>query len=346
MKLPYPLAFLTPLVLCHAAAAAPDSARLAEIASKRQAETPVVRGTGDWLYLPAELRHLAAGEFWGERAASVSQATRPENADPLPAILDFRDQLAQHGVRLILVPVPAKAVVYPGPLAGEGLAASGRLDDVHQAFFAKLRDEGVEVLDLLPDFLAAAAEGGDPVYCRTDSHWSGRGVNIAARKIADALQKITWPESAPRVKTEVKEEQIQFQGDLARLLGEDALGPESMSLRFVNDSATGQPVAPSPDSPLLLMGDSHTLVFHSGDDMLAKGAGLADQLAHELGRPVDLIAVRGSGATPARVNLLRRSRANADFLPAKKAVVWCFTVREFTEATGWSKVPLGASPSP
>lgn len=347
MKRPNPLAILTALFICHAAAAAPDSTRLAEIAAKRQSETPVVRGTGDWLYLPAELRHLAAGEFWGERAAGASQATRPENADPLPAILDFRDQLAQHGVRLILVPVPAKAVVYPGPLAGEGWAASGRLDEVHQAFFAKLRDEEVEVIDLLPDILAAAADGGEPVYCRTDSHWSGRGVGIAAKKIAAALDGITWPEGAPRVKTEAKEQQIQAQGDLARLLGEkDTIGPESMSLRFVNDSATGQPVPPSPESPLVLMGDSHNLVFHSGDDMLAKGAGLADQLAQELGRPVDLIAVRGSGATPARVNLMRRSRANADFLPAKKAVVWCFTVREFTEATGWSKVPLAGSPAP
>jgi alginate O-acetyltransferase complex protein AlgJ len=320
MKRPTSLAILATLVICAATAVAADSTKLSEIAAARKSETPVVRGTWDWFYLPTELRHLAAGEFWGERAAGASQAARPENADPLPAILDFRDQLKQQG---------------------EGLEARARLDDVHQAFFAKLRGEGVEVIDLLPDFLAAAADGGDPIYCKTDSHWAGRGATIAARKIAAALDGVAWPEGAPRVKTNATETKIQIQGDLALLLKEGSPGPESLSLRFVNDSATGKPVEPSLESPLLLLGDSHNLVFHSGDDMLATGAGLADQLAHELGMPVDLIGVRGSGATPARVNLMRRSRANPDYLPAKKAVVWCFTVREFTESTGWSKVPLG-----
>jgi alginate O-acetyltransferase complex protein AlgJ len=341
MKRPTSLAILATLVINATTAAAADSAKLLEIAAARKSETPVVRGTGDWFYLPTELRHLAAGEFWGERAAGASQAARPENADPLPAILDFRDQLKQQGVRLILVPVPAKAVVYPGPLTGDGLEARARLDDVHQAFFAKLRGEGVEVIDLLPDFLAAAAEGGEPLYCRTDSHWAGRGVNIAARKIAAALNGVAWPEGAPHIKTDTTETKIEIQGDLARLLKEGTPGPESLSLRFVNDAATGKPVAPSPESPLVLLGDSHTLVFHSGEDMLATGAGLGDHLAHDLGMPVDLIGVRGSGATPARVNLMRRSRANPDYLSGKKAVVWCFTVREFTESTGWSKVPLG-----
>ena len=58
----------------------------------------------------------------------------------------------------------------------------------------------------------------------------------------------------------------------------------------------------------MLLGDSHNLVFHAGDDMLASGAGLPDQLALELGFPVDLVAVRGSGATPARINLFRRAQ--------------------------------------
>jgi len=40
--------------------------------------------------------------------------------------------------------------------------------------------------------------------------------------------------------------------------------------------------------------------------------------------------------TPARINLLRRG----DNLAGKKLVIWCFTVREFTEGQGWKKVPV------
>jgi alginate O-acetyltransferase complex protein AlgJ len=55
---------------------------------------------------------------------------------------------------------------------------------------------------------------------------------------------------------------------------------------------------------------------------------------------VDLIGVRGSGATPARVNLLRLARGDAEYLGKKKLVIWCFAAREFTESAGWQKVPV------
>jgi len=81
------------------------------------------------------------------------------------------------------------------------------------------------------------------------------------------------------------------------------------------------------------MGDSHCLVFHAGGDLQGTGAGLAAQLAAELGAAVDVIGVRGSGATPARVNLLRRSKANPAYLASKKWIIWCFSARELAAAT-------------
>jgi alginate O-acetyltransferase complex protein AlgJ len=54
-----------------------------------------------------------------------------------------------------------------------------------------------------------------------------------------------------------------------------------------------------------------------------------------------LIGTRGSGATPVRINLYRRSVKDAGYLAKKKVVVWCFAAREFTEATeGWAKAPV------
>ena len=131
-------------------------------------------------------------------------------------------------------------------------------------------------------------------------------------------------------------------GDLWRELTNNAPPQEAIPLRFVGVKAgtSLQPVEPDRASPVILLGDSHNLIFHAGDDMQAKGAGLADQLALELGFGVDVIAVRGSGATPARVNLSRRVRKESDYLGKKKLVIWCFTVREFTESSGWQKVPV------
>ncbi len=95
-------------------------------------------------------------------------------------------------------------------------------------------------------------------------------------------------------------------------------------------------LSPRAASPVLLMGDSHTLVFHD-PTLFSSGAGLPDHLARQIGFPVDLIGVRGSGATTTRLELLRRK----DNLQGKKLVIWCFSFREFTESdTGWRKVPV------
>ncbi|HUU68982.1 MAG TPA: hypothetical protein VM186_05630, partial [Planctomycetota bacterium] len=64
----------------------------AKAAAADKAGTMVVQGKDGWLFFAGELRHIGAGRFWGENAAAVSKATKPEDADPLPAILDFKAQ--------------------------------------------------------------------------------------------------------------------------------------------------------------------------------------------------------------------------------------------------------------
>ena len=322
--------------------ASDSAATLREACAGKITEAPVVQGTDGWLFLPAELRHVSAGKFWGDEAVKVSKATKPENADPLPAILDFKRQLDAAGVELILVPVPAKAFVYPEAILGGSTTgpAPERADAFHQQFYDELRKNGVTVVDLLPDLLAQRNAAGGPVFCKTDTHWSGEGIRIASGKIASLLAEKPWLKDAAKTKTIAASRPLEITGDLQGMLGTP--GKETVALRFIGTEASGgtELVLPDRKSPVILLGDSHTLVFHAGGDMHAAGAGLPDQLLHDLGIPVDLIGVRGSGATPARVNLMRRTSGDSGYLAGKKAVIWCFTVREFTEASGWSKVPI------
>ena len=66
------------------------------------------------------------------------------------------------------------------------------------------------------------------------------------------------------------------------------------------------------------------------------------QIVEQLGLAVDLVAVPGSGATAARVELRRRAEHEAAFWARKRLVVWCFAAREFTEGDGWALVPVGS----
>ncbi|HWM23315.1 MAG TPA: hypothetical protein VNP98_00700 [Chthoniobacterales bacterium] len=292
-----------------------------------------------WLFFAAEFRLLSLGRFWGEEAPKVSRSHKPDLADPIPAIVDFQKQLKARGIDLLVVPVPPKAAIYPEKiLPGFDIGADDPAPILHH-FYEELRGAGIDVLDLAPLFVQSRDDKRGGVFCKTDSHWSGVGCVLAAQAIAEKIRgKLTAPASRKDYVSEWKEAGIK--GDLVSLLPPDAqkAGAEKISVRSISEKGSGGGIEPDPNSPVLLMGDSHTLVFH---DFLAERAGLVDQLGHELGFAPDLIGTRGSGATPVRITLYRRSLKDPGYLAKKKIVVWCFAAREFTEASeGWAKVPV------
>ncbi len=311
-----------------------------------------VPGLDDWLFFGPELHHVSVGPFWGADAAAVSRARQADAADPLPAILDMRAQLRELGVELIVMPVPAKSVIYPDRLAPDlaDLASPPRLDPDHVVFYALLRQQGVELLDLTDRFLQVRNHPRGPLYCRRDTHWSGVGCAVASAQLAGALVSRSWygapPGDAPHV---ADWRSATIGGDLEREAPDGAVG-ERLSLRTISiadddDDAPFVPPEPDPNSPVVLLGDSHNLVFHAGGDMHATGAGLPEQLAFELGFPVDVVAVRGSASTAARVSLLRRAQADPTYWDRKRIVIWVFSVREFTEGDGWPLIPIRPDPS-
>jgi len=192
-------------------------------------------------------------------------------------------------------------------------------------FYAELRAQGIDVLDLSDAFMKA----GEKTYCRTDAHWSPLGIQIAAAELAKLIPLRGNTEFA--LATPV----LTVSGDLAKSL--DPNKPERETIPFT--AVSGKTIDES--SPVLLIGDSHTLVFSTGGDMLAEAGGLAEHLALNLKMPVDRIGVKGSAATAVRINLFRKGRKNPAWLKSKKVVVYCFSCREFTESTsGWVIVPV------
>ncbi|HZE14000.1 MAG TPA: hypothetical protein VE086_09595 [Chthoniobacterales bacterium] len=304
-------------------------------------KTAAVAGSDGWLFFGGELRLLSLGRFWGSDAAKVSRAHKPDLADPVPAILDFQQQLKARGIELLVVPVPPKASVYPEKIVpGFDVRTKDPAPVLHQ-FYDELRAAGVDVLDLSKLFVEKRDDSRGPVFSKTDSHWSGIGCVLAADAIAEKVRgKIAEPANAKEYVAEWKD--AERDGDLATLLGHDGHKPpaEKIAVQSVSEKGTGAAVQEDSSSPLLLLGDSHTLIYHDRD-FLPVRAGLVDQLALQLGFAPDLIGTSGSGATPVRINLYRRSVKDAGYLAKKKMIVWCFAAREFTEATeGWAKVPI------
>ncbi len=320
---------------CNLVAAQSAGEQVAALAAS--AENGVVKGKDGWLFLAEELEHLGSKGFFGPEVLKSSRAAKPEFADPLPAIVDFNRQLKERGIELLFVPVPPKALIYPDKLPGDfNREMTAELSRPYQALYSELAGQGVQVLDLIPAF--SADRDKTKVYCKTDTHFSGQGLEIVAGLVSDMIRKKEWYGAVAQKKYTRRTRPVEILGDLSVMLKVDTR--ETLPLAFVTDAATGKNPLADPDSPVLLLGDSHTLVFSVGGDLHTTGAGLFDNLSADLGFNVDLLGVRGSGATPSRIKLYQRSRKDPDMLTNKKIIVWCLSARELTGTGGWRKIPV------
>lgn len=315
---------ITVFALCSLitlAAAAGETAQKAREMLKKVSPGSITYKAGNgWLYSKNELEHIAKGKLSNGRTVEVSASRKKNNANPLPALKSFNDDLAALGIKLIILPVPPKLAAAPVENMQVGEAMNYLKD-----LYCELRANGMTVIDISEHFK------GNPekYYCRTDAHWSPEGIALTAGLLAGEIPV------RGNSKFSVKQEKCQISGDLAKSLKEQPLPGEELTLYTVAGKSLDE------NSPVLLLGDSHTLIFSTGADMLAENSGLAEQLAAKLNMPVDRIGIRGSAATAVRINLFRKVSRNKAYLQNKKYVVYCFSCREFTESTsGWVKVPV------
>jgi alginate O-acetyltransferase complex protein AlgJ len=228
------------------------------------------------------------------------------------------------------VPVPAKASVYPDKLIAD--AAAGDVFSL-DPFYEKLRQEGVIVVDLRPLFFRLRER--EKVYCEQDSHWTPAACRAAAEAIC-ALPVVSQLFSAatpePRPGTE-----LTISGDLAEVLPAAVSGREVITVY----PAAAQPVPAADDSPVLLIGDSHTVVFSAAAGTIrhhATGAGVRDHIQARLGFPLAVFTNASSGADAARALVARKAKDNPAFWKGRKLVIWCFAERELTKGP-WRRIP-------
>ena len=132
--------------------------------------------------------------------------------------------MTKAGIELLIVPVPAKAAVYPERISQQGRAlargAAPRRDPNHVRFYGVLRDRGVAVIDLTPLFVEQRQSAGPSLYCKTDSHWSGRAIDLAAQAIAKHVRDRPWSKDISKFNYESEPRDVEIAGDLARMLDE------------------------------------------------------------------------------------------------------------------------------
>lgn len=281
-----------------------------------------------WFFLTKELLHTGTGQFWEKDWAEI--AVNKQN--PIPFMVQFHETLQARDIELLIVPIPAKTSVYP-----DKVSSTFTIDSPYPSttFFEQLSEAGLICLDLEQVFRSERA-AGNKMHCEQDAHFTPYACKVISRQIVNRYQDAEWFKSYPKakfVRSSVMD--LVIVGDL---VPEDQRSKltEVLQVQYCGLVEGGKlkPAPPSDQSPILLLGDSHTLVFQEGPSrgMHSKGAGLLDNLQVDCGFPIDQVGVRGSGMKAARVQLYRNAASKPGYWDNKKLVIWTFSMREFTQS--------------
>ena len=295
----------------------------------------VVVGSPGWYFYKPGLKYMLARP----------ETARPAQAadDPVTAMVDFRDQLAAHGIQLLVMPVPNKESIYPDRLTSRAEAPTGVLAPETRDVLRGLHAAHVEVIDLFQEFAEARQRGGSgsevPLYLAQDTHWSPAGVALAARAVARRLTALGWVRSG-RVEYSERAAPVRRLGDILRMLQapmiERSLQRESVSSVQVVRCEDGHLYNDDTDAEILVLGDSFMRIYQQDEP---SAAGFIAHLAKELKQPMLSLVNDGGGSTLVREELCARPV----FLKNKKVVLWEFVERDLgLGIKGWRRTPLPA----
>ena len=285
------------------------------------ANVKALPGEDGFLFYRTALEYAVGGD--------IEKQSKRKN--PLQVIKEWKQYLAKQGVDFLFVPVPTKAEIFPDKLdPATGKALRGKVVNPYaRKLLLSLADAGVETVDLWSLFMAERAKDkgdgdGEQIFQRQDTHWSSRGLELAAQAIAERVQRYPWyADLGKKQSYKTKEAKFTRYGDLHSRLA------EPQKKRFTPEALVGMQVLrpdgsmyeDDPESPIVVLGDSFTGVYELTD---CEHAGVSAHLARFTGHPTDLVMSYGGGPN-VRHKLMRRGKEG---LAGKRLVVWIMTARD------------------
>lgn len=325
-------------------------------------------GRDGWLFFRPGIDYVTGTPFLNQRtlakrAAGGSDFVAPPQPDPRVAILQFRQQLDERGIQLIIMPTPVKPMIQPEKL-------SPRYDDYdeviqnpsYEQFQSEMEEQGVLVFDVGAHLLERKRETQEPQFLETDTHWTPAAMQSSAEQLVQFIEARfpSWRQASslsldngapatssgqPAGPTRLFASQsvdVENLGDIAAMMKlpeeQTLYKAQAVTVRQIlrADKALWQS---SPDSELLLLGDSFTNIFSLKEMNWGEAAGFAEQLSFQLQQPIDRIAQNDAGAFATRQTLSNELARGNDRLAGKKLVVWQFAIRELAVGD-WKLLPM------
>jgi hypothetical protein len=257
------------------------------LAALQDAGAKGIVGRDGWVFFRPGVRYLIEPDrperddpdsAW---ASPATGATRRQGV--VRAIVQYRDRLRRRGIRLLVVPAPGKASVYPDMLTRRAAGKAAELRSPTGDLLAELDRRGVATVDLSAVFRRARREmPGRPLYLARDTHWTPAGAQLAAEAVARKLRRLGWaPEPARPYRT--RPVRVARHGDILEMMQvpglQDRFPAEVVESQQVLDPVFGL-LVPLPggrggtyanehlkdtplEPPILLLGDSFCRIYQA-----------------------------------------------------------------------------------
>jgi alginate O-acetyltransferase complex protein AlgJ len=304
----------------------------------------VYPGKDNWLFYRQEIDYLTGPPFLDPAVLKQRANTGIIQPDPTGTILRLRSQLAKRGIQLLVMPIPAKATIYPEKLTNYRVEQPPQ-NPSYARFIQNLQAADVPVFDPTTVLLQAKRDNGQLLYVPTDTHWTPAAIVAVAQALGDVIKKsFALPARPPIIYTKETHE-CMAPDDLVRQLGlpKNQSLYQRVKLPYIQINAPdGKPCTPMRDADILVLGDSYCGMYEPA------GAGLVQQLSYVLQRPVDGISVPNGGSFGARELLRKELLKGEDRLATKKLLIYEFNVRDFIMGD-WRTIDLpipAATPQP
>ncbi|MCF6286369.1 MAG: ankyrin repeat domain-containing protein, partial [Candidatus Hydrogenedentes bacterium] len=292
----------------------------------------ILEAADGFLFTRQACRYLLQADYRYHQPGNPASGPSPAFA----SITDIHRQLAARGIHLIVVPTPMAIEVHVDAFYPDWDMAIPAFPP-RGDFIRALQEGGVDAIDLLPDFLSyRVSHPGAPLYLKEDGHWNSTAIGIAteilSKKIRDGIaaidldtvayhsevieHRVVRPHIVKRLPGPRRAPYMNVVWDVTRVLRED-----------------GTPYQDDDQSPVLVVGDSYTLIFNE------LSGHLSARLAAALGRPV--ASHLGNAAGPIIPRVL--ARKGKEYIDARKVIIWVFSsgyLRSTHKSDTWGMVEL------
>lgn len=280
-------------------------------------------GRDGWLFYRPDIDYVTGPGFL-ERDSLAAEDREP---DPVPAIVELREALAERGILLLVAPVPTKPTIYPDRFSVRFDTPAGPAENSsYTEFLNRLADADIRYVDLTAALWEARVADTEPLYLESDTHWSPRGVRLAAQAISAVVTNLEPPWAEPPTAYRETALRVRGVGDIQSMLRFPRSEPERATV--VQITAADDRGVVDTAAEVLLLGDSFANIYSHPSLGWGTRAGLAEHLAANLGRRVDKLAINDNASHATRLALAGDIARRGNRLVGKRVVVYQFAARE------------------